>query len=236
MTPLDWASFAIATPVGASSGSTIRILAPRLMSAVASFSSVASLPCALSMRYCAVVYPAAVKACFKYGASKSTYRVDDVVSGRITPTCRLLAPLVPAAASALNMDIVGAMLTVKESMLTDGTVAEPVADAEADGADELDELDEDEQPAATMARPAARATQPSRGKRRNLPSPCERESRAPSLLLPSIIPYALSLNAPNKSTRDTTIHNRAPALLSGIVGRDARNVPVNTSVKPLKKS
>jgi hypothetical protein len=107
------------------------------------------------------------------------------------------------------MDIVGPMLTVKESMVTDGTVVEPpVADDEAVGADELDELDEDEQPAATRARPAARATQPSLGKRRNLPSPCERESRPPSLLLPSIIPYpyTLSLNAPNKSTRDTTIH------------------------------
>jgi len=125
------------------------------------------------------------------------------------------------------MDIVGAMLTVKESMLTAGTVAEALAAGdEAGAADELDELDEDEQPAAIRARAAARATQPSRGKRRNLPSPCERESRPPSLLLPSIIPYALSLNAPNKSTWDTTIHNRAPALLSGIVGRDARNVPL----------
>ena len=102
------------------------------MSAVASFSWVASLPCALSMRYSDEVYPAAVKACFRYGASKSTHRVDDVVSGRTTPTCRLLAPLVPAAASALNRDIVGAMLTVKELMPTDGTVAEPVADAEAE--------------------------------------------------------------------------------------------------------
>src|SRR6266516_4730170 len=179
-TPFCWASFAIATPVGASSGSAIRILAPRLMSAVASFSWVASLPCALSMRYCAGVYPAAVKACFRYGASKSTYRVDDVVSGRITPTCRLLAPLVPAAVSALNRDIVGVMLTVNESMFTDGTVVEPpVADDEAAG---VDVLDEDEQPAAIRARAAARATQPSRGKRRNLPSPCEREPRPPSLL------------------------------------------------------
>src|SRR6516165_10283530 len=154
MTPFCWASFAIATPVGASSGSTIRILAPRLMSAVASFSWVASLPCALSMRNCAEVYPAEVKACLRYGASKSTHRFDDVVSGRTTPTCRLLAPLVPAAVSALNMDIVGAMLTVKESMLTAGTVAEAlavgdVADA-AGGADVV--LDEDEQPAAISPR------------------------------------------------------------------------------------
>jgi hypothetical protein len=71
------------------------------------------------------------------------------------------------------------MLTVKESMFTAGTVAEPVADDEAAGADELDE---DEQPAAIRARTAAAATQPSRGKRRNLPSPCEREPPPPSLL------------------------------------------------------
>jgi len=85
----------------------------------------------------------------------------------------------------LNRDIVGAMLTVKELMLTDGTVAEPVADAEADEEDVVDELDEDEQPAATRARAAARATQPSRGKRRNLPS-------LPLLLLLTRIPHTLS--------------------------------------------
>jgi hypothetical protein len=77
------------------------------------------------------------------------------------------------------------MLTVKELMLTDGTVAEPVADAEADAEDELDELDELEQPAAVRARAAARATQPSRGKRRNVPS-------LPSLLLLTRIPHTLS--------------------------------------------
>jgi hypothetical protein len=97
----------------------------------------------------------------------------------------------------LNRDIVGAMLTVKELMLTDGTVVEPLAAGdEADEVGGADVLDEDEQPAAIRPRAAARATQPSRGKRRNLPSPCERESRPPSLLLPSIIPCALSLNAP----------------------------------------
>src|SRR6516162_1853965 len=185
MTPFCWASFAIATPVGPSSGHTIRTLAPRLMSAVASLSWVASLPCALSMRNCAVRYPAAVKACVRYGWSKSTHRFDDVVSGRTTPTCRLLAPLVAAAASPLNRDIVGAMLTVKELMLTAGTEAEPLADAEADGADDVDELDDDEQPAATRARAAARASQPSLGKRRNLPS-------LPSLLLLTRIPHTLS--------------------------------------------
>jgi hypothetical protein len=131
-----------------------------------------------------------------YGASKSTHRVDDVVSGRTTPTCRLLAPLVPAAASALNWDIVDAMSTVKESMLTAGTVTEPPADDdepdEADAPDEVDELAEDEQPAAARARAAARATQPILGRRRNVPSPCVREYRPPSLLLLTRIPHTLS--------------------------------------------
>ena len=105
----------------------IRTLAPRLMSAVASSSSVASLPCALSIRYCAWVYPASAKASFRYGWSKSTYRVDDVVSGRITPTCRVFAPLVAYWASGLSVDIVAAMLTVKELMLSpDGIVFEPL--------------------------------------------------------------------------------------------------------------
>jgi hypothetical protein len=94
----------------------------------------------------------------------------------------------------LNRDIVGAMLTVKELMLTGGTVAEPVADPEADELDELDddELDEDEQPAAIRARAAARASQPTLGKRRNVPSPCVREYRPPSLLLLTRIPHTLS--------------------------------------------
>src|SRR5271170_3579391 len=140
MTPFCSASLAIATPVGPSSGQTIRTLAPRLMSAVASLSWVASLPCALSMRNSDEVYPAARKACLKYGASKSTHRVDDVVSGRTTPTCRLLAPLVPAWVSALSWDIVVPMLTVKELMLTGGTVTEPAAavDDEPDEAGALD--------------------------------------------------------------------------------------------------
>jgi hypothetical protein len=130
------------------------------------------------------------------------------------------------------------MLTVKEPMLSpDGTVAElddPVADALAE-LDELeDELDE-LQAAAVSARAAARPAKPSRRKRRNAPPPCERERLPPSLLLPSVIPHTLSLNASNKTRRDT-IHNRAPAVFCGIVRRDARNVPVNTCVKPLKKS
>jgi hypothetical protein len=85
-------------------------------------------------------------------------------------------------------------------MVTDGTVVEPLAVDEAvedAGADEVDELDEDEQPAAVRAKAAARATQPSRGKRRNLPPPCEREPRPLSLLSPSVIPpYPFRVKAP----------------------------------------
>src|SRR5580698_1607124 len=133
MTPFCSASFAIATPVGPSSGHTIRTLAPRLMSAVASLSWVESIPCALSMRNCDEVYPASVKASLKYGASKSTHRVDDVVSGSTTPICRLLAPLVAAVASGLNWDMVDAMSTLNESMLSpEGTAPELAA-----GADEV---------------------------------------------------------------------------------------------------
>src|SRR6266567_355677 len=106
------------------------------------------------MRNCAEVNPASVKACLMYGASKSTHRVDDVVSGRITPICRLLAPLVPAVASDLNWDIVDVMSTVKELMPSPaGTVAEPdVAGLDEDD-DEGDDDEDDEQPAAIRARP-----------------------------------------------------------------------------------
>ena len=117
-----------------------------------------------------------------------------MVSGRITPTCRLLAPLVPAVASGLSWDIVDAMSTVKELMLSpEGTVAEPLAA----GADEVAAADagavvdavgdeDDEHPAATMATTAAAATRPNLG--RDLPWPCERECHPPCPLLRSCIP------------------------------------------------
>src|SRR5579871_383382 len=183
MTPLDWASFAIASPVGPSSGVTMRTLAPRLMSAVASFSWVWSLPCALSIRYCAWVYPASAKASFRYGWSKLTHRVDDVVSGRITPTCKVVAPLVAKWVSGLNADIVGPMFTVKELMLTCGIVFEPLAAA-------VEEVNDELQPAAIRLPTATRPTQPTARERRNVPPPCEREDRPPWRLLPSPIPQA----------------------------------------------
>jgi hypothetical protein len=84
----------------------------------------------------------------------------------------------------LNADIVGPMLTVKELMLTFGIVFEPL------GA--VDVEDDDPQPAAIRLATAARPTQPARRERRNVPPPCGRERRPPSLLLPIPIPTPLS--------------------------------------------
>src|SRR5215470_1238455 len=110
-------------PVGPSSGHTTRTLAPALMSAVARLSWVASLPCALSILNCELLSPAAVKAVVQYGASQSTQRVDDVVSGRTTPIGR---PDPAGAVSPVSWDIVDARSVVKESTLSPaGTVAEP---------------------------------------------------------------------------------------------------------------
>jgi hypothetical protein len=74
----------------------------------------------------------------------------------------------------LSLDIVDAMLALKELMLSDGTVFEPL------GAD--DEFD-DEQAAATRLTTAAKPTQPTRRERRKVPWPCERERRPSPLLL-----------------------------------------------------
>src|ERR1700742_3133094 len=105
------------------------------MSAVARLSAVASLPCALSILNCELLSPAAVKAVVRYGASKSTHRVDDVVSGRTTPIC---SPDPADEVSPLSWDIVDAMSTVKELTLSpEGIVPELVA-----GLDEVPALDE----------------------------------------------------------------------------------------------
>jgi hypothetical protein len=143
-----------------------------------------------------------------YGASKSTHRVDDVVSGRITPTWRLEAPFVAAAVSPLNWDIVDAMSTVKELMLSPaGTVAEPLvagldevpALEDAAGAEVVEDggvVDEDdEQPAATRAAHAAIATQPNLDSGLNVPWPCERECHPPCPLVRRSIPYPFRHNA-----------------------------------------
>jgi hypothetical protein len=116
--------------------------------------------------------------------------------------------------------MVGAMLTVKELMLTDGTAVEPAAGDEAAedaGVDEVDELDEDEQPAAARARAAATATQPARGKRRNLLPPCEREPRPPSLLSPSVIPpYPFQVKASEYTDAGTCPDGAAPSAAVGL--------------------
>jgi hypothetical protein len=176
------------------------------------------------MRNSDEVYPAAVKASFMYGASKSTHRVDDVVSGRITPTCRPLAPLVAAAVSGLNWDIVDAMSTVNELMLSpEGTAAELVAGldevpplAEVAGVDEDDEDDEDdEQPAATMAVIAATATQPNLGRDLYVPWPSERECHPPCPLLRRSIPDPFRHNA----LRYDDVGHGKHACPSGMKGR-----------------
>jgi hypothetical protein len=137
-----------------------------------------------------------------------------VVSGRITPTWRLEAPLVAAAVSPLNWDIVDAMSTVKELMPSpEGTVAEPLVA----GLDEVPALDEvagadedvvdDEQPAATIATTATAATPPNRGRDLNGPWPCGRGGRPPRPFLPSSIPDPFRHNALARSDtpmRDTT--------------------------------
>jgi hypothetical protein len=88
----------------------------------------------------------------------------------------------------LNWDIVDAMSTVKELMLSPaGTVAEPleagldeVAAADAGAVVEAEVVvDEDEQPAATMATTAATATQANLGSGLNVPWPSERECHPP---------------------------------------------------------
>jgi hypothetical protein len=103
----------------------------------------------------------------------------------------------------LSWDIVDAMSTVKELMLSPaGTVAEPLvagldeapAAAEVAGADE--DVDEDEeQPATTMAAIAATATQPNLGGVLNVPWPSERECHPLSPLLRRSIPDPFRHNA-----------------------------------------
>src|SRR5664280_2755259 len=96
-TPDDLAFDSIAAPLPESSGSTSRTEAPALMSASAWVCMVEALPLALSTLTSLAGRPAAANACFRYGASYWTYRVDVVVSGRSTPT----RPL-PCAASPVS--------------------------------------------------------------------------------------------------------------------------------------
>src|SRR5215472_9896857 len=86
------------------------------------------------------------------------------------------------------------MLTVKELVLSGGTLFEPLG---AVGAVE----DDDPQAEAIRALRAAKPTQPTRPKRPYLPWPCEREARPPLPLLPSRITHApFARRHPNKRT------------------------------------
>jgi hypothetical protein len=162
---------------------------------------------------CELLSPAAVKAVVQYGASKSTHRVDEVVSGRTTPICR---PDPADPVSPLSWDIVDAMSVVKESTLRfDGTPAAAeleaadeagaAADDEAGAAaEDDDDDDDDEQPAAIRAVPAARAT-------------------TPSPLLPSCIPYPFHRNAVCSYTtmRDSAQHACPHAMKGRSLGHGA---------------
>src|ERR1035437_9654227 len=96
-TPAALAFDSIAAPLPESSGSTRRTEAPALMSASAWVCMVEALPPALSTLMSAAGRPAAAKACFRYGASYWTYRVDVCVAGRSTPTTPL-----PCAANPVS--------------------------------------------------------------------------------------------------------------------------------------
>src|SRR5487761_454531 len=88
------------------------------MSAWASASSVASLPCALSILNSEELYPAAWNAFVKYGRSEVTQRVDDVVSGMSTPT----RPL-PAPCRSFRVAIAEKLTSNDETLSDDGMVA-----------------------------------------------------------------------------------------------------------------
>src|ERR1700728_2129305 len=93
-TPCDLASDSMCAPTPESSGSTTSTLAPLVMADWASLNCVASLPSASSTVRSDEDRPASVNASLRYGASNSTYRVEETVSGRITVTLPL-----PAAAT-----------------------------------------------------------------------------------------------------------------------------------------
>src|SRR5674476_915003 len=116
-TPAALAFDSIAAPLPGSSGSTNRTEAPALMSASACVCMVEALPLALSILNLAAESPAASKACFRYGASYWTYRVDVVVSGRSTPTMPL-----PCEANPVNC-FMSAKSAVKSTALICGTAA-----------------------------------------------------------------------------------------------------------------
>src|ERR1700720_1752154 len=118
LTPFEAASAWIWVPTVLSFGAMTRTFAPCVMSACACASSVASLPCALSILNSDELYPAIWKAFVKYGKSELTQRVDEVVSGMRTPT----RPL-PAACKSFRVAMAVKLTSNEETLRDDGMVA-----------------------------------------------------------------------------------------------------------------
>src|ERR1700716_611156 len=118
LTPFDCARAWIWVPTVLSFGAMTRTFAPCVMSACACASSVASLPCALSILNSDELYPAIWKAFVKYGRSELTHRVDEVVSGMSTPT----RPL-PAACKSFSVAIAEKLTSNDATESGDGIVA-----------------------------------------------------------------------------------------------------------------
>src|SRR6266849_2917600 len=118
LTPFDCARAWIWVPTVLSLGAMTRTFAPCVMSACACASSVASLPCALSILNSDELYPAVWKAFVKYGKSELTHRVDEVVSGMSTPT----RPL-PAACKSFSVAMAAKLTSNEETLMLAGTTA-----------------------------------------------------------------------------------------------------------------
>src|ERR1700734_1670066 len=121
-TPWALAYDSMCAPTPESSASTTSTVAPLVMAVWASLNWVASLPSAFSPVYCVDLSPAFWKDSFRYGASNSTYRVDDTVSGRITVTLPL-----PLAARGLSVVMAANELVIwlSDSFGTDELVLLP---------------------------------------------------------------------------------------------------------------
>src|ERR1700742_429818 len=207
-------------PTPESSGSTTSTLAPLVMSDCASDSWVASEPRAFWMMKSELDSPAWVNACFRYGASNSTYRVEDVVSGRITATEPLPALATDLSCAIAEKELLRSLIEI-DAPLALPLEPEVAAELEAGAAAELLELLELLQPAATStAARAAAAVRPARAdtEYNGVPRSFTQTCRKTACARPD--PY-------NPVTFDRTIGGNARSA--------RRNVPVNTFVKPLKK-
>src|SRR5690242_736594 len=89
LTPAFWAWRSTPAPEAASIESMMRTLTPSPIMLCAIEANLFLSPCAF---WTSGVMPAAFSALVSSGASYCVYRVDDVVSGRITPTFPLVLP------------------------------------------------------------------------------------------------------------------------------------------------